>query len=254
MNRALAQRYKGPHPRHCGCPVCTTVVSKQLPAPTTQLAHGYGCSCTLCVPSAALWVTSAATTATTLNTATTTAIYAFNGGWDVGLEPDHSRYLRLMVEGGRGRIQFRRDEGPLADQPIDIQLPDGSVVHVAQDGNFVLDDADARVVYEANRNKAFNPYVNASDLLAKFIRYCGQHGVRSDQMKDLPVGLFVNWLIVEAAEADRDPVPVDVVPTPKLLRRMVRPRCLGCGRYRRRDYPYCAPPCAAQHYRRVART
>ncbi len=141
----------------------------------------------------------------------------------------------------------------------EIALPDGSVLHVDGHGNFRVEDANARVTYRANRNRAFNPYVNAGDLLGRFLQYVQTiPGVRRDDLGTLPIQLFAHWLIIEAAERDGDPVPDDIQAPPesRLLRGQVRPQCElpTCRRFipkatARKGFRYCNPRHADRHFR-----
>jgi hypothetical protein len=92
-------------------------------------------------------------------------------------------------------------------RPTKLSLPDGTVIDVKSDGSYVINDADAKVVYRASRVHDFNAYLNASDKLEDFIRYCGEQGVRQDEMLSIPVRHFVAWLVVEAALADGEEPP-----------------------------------------------
>ena len=83
-----------------------------------------------------------------------------------------------------------------------ISFPDGTVIDVKSDGSFQINDADAKVTYRANRVRDFNPYINASDKLEAFIKFCGEIGVSQGQVLDIPIKHFIGWLIVEAARAD----------------------------------------------------
>lgn len=137
-----------------------------------------------------------------------------------------------------------------------LELPDGAKLILDQQGNYRLDDSDAKVVYQANRNREFSPYLNASDLLAEFVKYVGSLGVRREDVLHLPIHLFVSWLIIEAAERDGDARPEDVIPVeedPALLE-IRRPRCLACNRFikrlhQRHHFPFCSPAHAAAHVR-----
>jgi hypothetical protein len=48
----------------------------------------------------------------------------------------------------------------------------------------------------------FNAYLNGSDLVEQFIKWCGEQGVRRGEFARLPIELFVRWLIIEATKAD----------------------------------------------------
>jgi len=139
------------------------------------------------------------------------------------------------------------------------KLPDGGKLIIDLDGNYRVDDSDAKVVYQANRIRDFSPYLNASDMLAKFVEYVGTLGVRRDDVLHLPIRLFVSWLVIEAAERDGDELPEDITPVPedRALVEVVKPRCLYCGRYVRRiharyRFPFCNPLHANSHLERLA--
>lgn len=111
-----------------------------------------------------------------------------------------------------------------------IELPDGTFVHVDKDGSYRIEDSQAKVIYKAEPARDFNVFMNASDRLEDFVRFCGQHGVTQDEMMHLPINLFVGWLVLEAAKADREPEPDDINLIPD-LRRIKKPRCISCGRF-----------------------
>lgn len=89
------------------------------------------------------------------------------------------------------------------------KLPDGSKVVVDFNGNYEIIDKNAIVTYQANNIREFNKYVNASDLLESFIRDVGKLGVKQKDIFSLPIDLFINWLIVKAAEKDDDKIDID---------------------------------------------
>lgn len=135
-----------------------------------------------------------------------------------------------------------------------IGLPDGSSLHIDDAGNYRIDDADAKVKYLANRNREFSPHLNASDMLADFVRYVGGLGVRREDVMNLPIHLFVAWLIIEAAERDGDAIPDDVQPVAHnpVVELARRPRCLECGRFikrihHRHRFLFCEPSHAAAY-------
>ena len=75
----------------------------------------------------------------------------------------------------------------------------------------------------------FNPFINASDMMEKFIAFLGEHKVKQQEVMGMPIELFIKWLIIQACEADKEEPPADVqlaLPAPKQ-----QPRCLGCQRY-----------------------
>lgn len=89
------------------------------------------------------------------------------------------------------------------------KLPDGSKVVIDFNGNYEIIDKNAIVTYQANNIREFNKYVNASDLLESFIRDVGKLGVKQKDIFSLPIDLFINWLIVKAAEKDGDKINID---------------------------------------------
>lgn len=80
----------------------------------------------------------------------------------------------------------------------------------------------------------FNRFLNASDLLEDFIEDAGRAGVRQSEFLNLPIELFINWLIIKAAEKDGDPIPegaLQIAQHHKALPFKGSPRCLTCGRF-----------------------
>jgi hypothetical protein len=94
--------------------------------------------------------------------------------------------------------------------------------------------------------------------VARFVDYVRTLRVRQDEVLGLPLELFINWLVVEAAERDQDPVPDGVVRVPehRAVRDLVRPKCLSCGRYiprayHRQRFDFCNPEHGAAYARRL---
>jgi hypothetical protein len=111
-----------------------------------------------------------------------------------------------------------------------IDLPDGSKLVVDAAGNYHIEDKRAKVTYRANRLREFNPFVNASDLLAEFVRDLGTIGLPNDAIMRAPIDLFIHWLVVRAAEQDGD--------------RVAENHCRRCGRFvavNRRRLGACRP-------------
>lgn len=135
-----------------------------------------------------------------------------------------------------------------------IKLPDGTRIEVAKDGSFKIADKDAKVIYRANRMRDFNPFLNVSDKLEEFIEFCGANGVRKTEMMELPINLFIGWLVIQAAKADREPEP-DIPLLPDLRKRAVLPRCPSCGRFtaaalRAKKIEFCKPVCFENYFYR----
>ncbi len=87
---------------------------------------------------------------------------------------------------------------------------------------------------------AFNKFINASDMLEEFIMFLGTENVKSHQVMDLPVELFIKWLVIRACEADGEEPNVTLeLPAPEDV-----PRCTVCKRFMRKqpvmiDRPRC---------------
>lgn len=72
-------------------------------------------------------------------------------------------------------------------------------------------------------------------------------------MMEIPIKLFIGWLVLQAAKADKEPEP-DIPLLPD-LRKQTTARCPGCGRFtlpemRARKIEFCAPACFEAHYNR----
>jgi len=213
-----------------------------MPGSTTHTVH---CSCSKCGTNtnfAAIYKTWWAATATT-----TTTLVADNWSTDGIWEVQDDRHVYLPI-GNDDAVELpkRREV---------YRLPDGTLIRVDGQGNFQLDDANAQVIYRANRNREFNPYLNASDLLARFVKYVGSLGIPAQDILTIPTSLFVQWLVLEAAQHDGDTPPPDVRPLPesRLLKSRLRPQCQlpTCRRFLPREragrYPYCSPDHGAAH-------
>jgi len=192
-----------------------------------------------------VWATNTVTTVpTTVHTHTVTSsvgnsimnsLYSSQAqqmaAWDTALVRDA---LRLM-----GECEIEDGE------PCKIKLPDGGMLEVDADGSYRINDKDAKVIYRANRMRDFNSFINASDKLESFIKFCGELGVRQGEMLDIPVRHFIAWLVVEAARADGEET-AEITPLLELSR-YVKPRC-SCGRFipRKlvaRKITFCRPVC-----------
>eukprot|EP00697_Spironema_sp_BW2_P014374 gnl/Spiro4/4803_TR2404_c0_g1_i3.p3 gnl/Spiro4/4803_TR2404_c0_g1~~gnl/Spiro4/4803_TR2404_c0_g1_i3.p3 ORF type:complete len:238 (-),score=21.36 gnl/Spiro4/4803_TR2404_c0_g1_i3:4820-5533(-) len=132
-----------------------------------------------------------------------------------------------------------------------IHLDDGSVLEVDGKGNFKIIDKDAKVTYKANRVRDFNTFINASDKLEEFIKFCGVENVKQGEVLNLPLHLFIKWLVIEAAKADAEPEP-DLPLLPD-LRKVTTPKCRCCGKYLHRakaiqGFNFCGPKCFSLAY------
>lgn len=154
----------------------------------------------------------------------------------------------------RDRLRFN------AGWPFAMELPDGSTLHIDAAGNYRIEDEDALVTYAANRQREFNRYVNASDLLEEFIEFVhGVGGIDKQAFLRLPIELFIRWLVIRAAEADGEAPPVEEHAA--LIRQLALPapptrrlhHCRACGRFvsparASRGLTFCSP----EHYARLS--
>lgn len=146
---------------------------------------------------------------------------------------DESGGVLKLLAGGSGRIE----------------MPDGSSINIDELGNYTIKDKDLKVKYKANLNREFNKYVNASELLADFVRDLGKIGVTQSKVLKTPIELFINWLVHKAADADDDAYSKRGIPTleeSKDLLPAPRSRCKFCQRYLSKKHEklgmnYCNP-------------
>jgi hypothetical protein len=115
--------------------------------------------------------------------------------------------------------------------PGSYPLPDGAKLIVDNDGNYRIEDKDAKVTYKASRIREFNRFINASDLLEQFIRDLGALRVPQDKVLQIPLELFISWLVIKAAEADGDTPPQDTPRLEHATSTLRAPRCRWCGRF-----------------------
>lgn len=126
-----------------------------------------------------------------------------------------------------------------------ITFPDGTVIDFRKDGSFEIFDQYAKKIYSAARCYDFNPFLNASDKLEEFIKFCGSVGVRQGDMLGIPIKSFVQWLVIEAAKADgEEAAALLALPKPDIG----IPRCRTCGRFmspqlKADRIDFCRPEC-----------
>lgn len=95
----------------------------------------------------------------------------------------------------------------------------------------------------------FNRYINASDLLEEFIKFLGENDVRKGQVMELPLELFIKWLVIRACEEDKEEPNVTLaLPPPK-----TKPRCMGCQKFIGKGVlvPFHNEQCASHYYQRI---
>lgn len=138
----------------------------------------------------------------------------------------------------------------------EINLPDGSKVKMDEFGNYKFINSDAKVTYEANFNRSFNCYVNASELLRDFVKDLGKIGVTQDKVLQVPIDYFINWLIHKAADQDDDEYAKEGVPTLEQSKLVSKPRCKYCQRFLSKKHEengmnYCGPLHMAKYAKKI---
>lgn len=134
---------------------------------------------------------------------------------------------------------------------FEMEMADGSVLKVDALGNYKITNPAKKIVYQASSVRAFNRYLNASDLIAKFVAYLDSLQIKKADVLGLPMELFIHWLVIESAKADGEVLPDgDEKKFAHLLKDRIqlnpqipngakplalpappkRPRC-GCGRF-----------------------
>lgn len=109
--------------------------------------------------------------------------------------------------------------------PISLQMPDDSLIEVDESGNYQILDKEAVVTYKATNVREFNKYINASDILEEFILFLGKMGAKQGEVLNVPIELFINWIIFRASQEDGEETE-----PPKLEANIV-PRCNYCKRF-----------------------
>lgn len=123
-----------------------------------------------------------------------------------------------------------KDYRPGYGEEICLSLQDGGKFILDASGNYRIEDKDAKITYKANTSREFNRFINASDLLAKFITDMGELGAKQDNVLQIPIEQFITWLIVQAAKQDGEDMAPDL---PRLAAHAgdAKPRCRSCGRF-----------------------
>lgn len=119
------------------------------------------------------------------------------------------------------------------DHNSKLELPDGTIIDLDNSGNFEIIDKDAKIIYKANRTREFNKFINASDLLENFIKDLGKVNIRQGEVLNIPIEMFINWIIHKSAEQDGDSVPNNI---PALNNNKYKhPKCKCCGRFIKKE-------------------
>lgn len=79
--------------------------------------------------------------------------------------------------------------------------------------------------------RVLNEYLNASDLLEKFIADVGDLGARQGDILSIPLELFINWLVCKSAEEDGHRPPEGLKALPSNVTPIRNDRCRCCGQF-----------------------
>jgi hypothetical protein len=125
-----------------------------------------------------------------------------------------------MISGNNVLLKKVDSDGNMPLTEGRYKLPDGTLIVVDAKGNTIVQNKAKQVTYRS-AEREFNPFINASDLLAEFIRDLGGLGVANDKIMRVPLDFYIHWLVVRAALADGDVVQDH--------------KCLTCGRFLHKD-------------------
>jgi hypothetical protein len=118
-------------------------------------------------------------------------------------------------------------------QIVEIKLPNGAILKTDENGGYQILE-DGKVKHKGCGLLEFNKYINASDLLEEFIGHLGAIGARQRDVLDIPIEVFINWLIIRSCREDGDDIPEGIKPVEKhraLPSPHKRYRCKTCGRF-----------------------
>lgn len=169
--------------------------------------------------------------------------------------PAGLRLLRLgrRIQLGQDLLEVGIDTAALEivpGQETILKLPDDTHIWLNEKGGYKIYHGDGKITYKANTVREFNRFLNASDLLEQFIRDLGHVGVKQDEVLEIPVGLFINWLIIKSAEQDQEPIPKDVPSLRQALQSQRKGiKCKCCGKFIPEDKVKLGLTfCNADHY------
>jgi len=138
-------------------------------------------------------------------------------------------------------VSYQNNNGRLTVQSgidSEIALPDNTIISVKADGSYKIIDDGGKIKYKGNPLREFNPYINSSDMLEEFVDFVASvGGVSKRNFLNIPIELFIRWLVIRAAEADGDDLPEDqtsILNHPALLPAPIQKqsaKCKCCGRF-----------------------
>jgi len=151
-----------------------------------------------------------------------TAIGVWNNTFDTGVT--ESKNIDIVINEG---------------QEMTITMPNGAILTVNEDGSYEMVD-DGKIIYKGCKVREFNRFIKASDLLEEFIIFMGQKfNVWQGEILQIPIELFINWLIIRTCQEDGDDIPQDVLKIEDhsyVKKTKIIPRCRYCGRFIPRKY------------------
>ncbi len=189
-------------------------------------------------------------------------IFTIHGGTAQHINSVMQNQMLQQINQSHANLLAMRGGNMVIDREMTLELPDGTIIEVKDDGSYAVVDADAKVKYKGNPLREFNRYINASDLLEEFVDFVGSvGGIDKQGFFDLPVELFIRWLVIRAAEADGDDAPEDEAvlkaslapkalpaPAPKVWR-----NCKCCGKFvTKKKAEHGLFFCSTEHYERFS--
>jgi hypothetical protein len=112
-------------------------------------------------------------------------------------------------------------------------LPNDVKIHLFADDHIEIDESDGHQIYKTAPVRGFNKYLNASDLMEDFVRYCATQKITRREFQNLPISLFICWIILESAKADGDPTEESQLLLDQQKKTHINPvhRCRCCGKF-----------------------
>lgn len=142
-----------------------------------------------------------------------------------------------------------------------IELLDGTIIKCDKgNAEIIYSDGDSvKRVYRPCKIHDFNKFLNASDMLEQFLQEVAPLARSKHEFLNLPIELFIKWLVIKAAEQDGEAAPQEVsLPVPLLPapRRHIH-RCRSCQRFiPRKRYDagvfFCKPEHMTRYLEKVA--
>lgn len=140
----------------------------------------------------------------------------------------------------------------------EIHLVDGTIIKCDK-GNAEIIYSDGKRVYRPCAIRDFNRFLNASDMLELFLKEVAPLARSKHEFLNLPVELFIKWLVIKAAEQDGEAAPPGVTLPVPLLPAPTRHihRCRSCQRFiPRKRYDagvfFCKPEHMTRYLEKVA--